>query len=666
MAIEYHRLNVMNFMPFYGHHSIEFTGQRPVTVVYGENMWGKTSLLNSLRWVWYGTALDRFKNPISIFNLVNWDAADEDNYSVQVELFFSVDDDEFHLTRKIQPKFVKSAPQRDADFEELLFLTQNSLSIKTAEIQPLLNSYMPWQVSDFFLFDGEQLDEYEQLLLDPASQSSLIQDSIEDILGLPALINAIKDLGANHKDAAKRQRGLAAKDQAAKSYVDMAERTESAIENTEADVARMIKQRNTITHEIQILDKELRATAGLETELQRLNDISTNIRQSHEELRRLDDDRKNMLSVGWKDLISPVISDTINNLREEQARHLKNFEKAGELRTRQDQFANLLSSKSCPVCNQKYPDSVIQSSEHHLNEIQAEIENLHFDHDRLSYLSDSINKLMRFKPASVNIALNKVEQDIRKVNVNLVGYETKRSDIQRKLEGHDETSIAENRMRYNQLMKRIGTIETDIKEGNNTLQRLKSEAAEYRTKISQSSGPQLDRLNREVSTYDSLLDIFTGAVERLRKQVKVDIERDASYIFLQLTTEPSYIKLQINDRYGLSIIREGGKEVPIRSAGAEQIVALSLISALNNNAVRRAPVFMDTPFGRLDPKHTANVLNYLSSMARQVVLFVHSGEIGGDSDISRISQHIDAEYSIERISVTRSSLHKSSILAGEK
>ena len=154
-------------------------------------------------------------------------------------------------------------------------------------------------------------------------------------------------------------------------------------------------------------------------------------------------------------------------------------------------------------------------------------------------------------------------------------------------------------------------------------------------------------------------------MDRLKRQLKVDIEADATRVFLQLTTDSSYQKLQINERYGVTIIREGNREVPIRSAGAEQIVALSLISALNMNAVRRAPVIMDTPFGRLDPTHRANVLKFLSDMTHQVVLLVHSGEIDRGGDIDRISNQIDAEYVIERLSGVRSSIQKSSYLVGE-
>lgn len=652
-------------MPFYGSHSLNFPGLKTVTVILGENMWGKTSILNAIRWVWYGIALDRFNVKIPKKKLVNWDSAEEGNFTAQVDLAFSVDDDEYRLTRKFQPKFENQIPEKDSEFEDILFMTKNERSVKVTEIQPLLNSLMPQSVSGFFLFDGERLNEFEQLLLDPDSQSSTIKESIEDILGLPALSNAIYDLGVNQKDAAKRQRGLAAKDQAAQSFVEMAERTEALIENTETDIEQLSEQKKEISIEVNQLEKEINETAGIAAEIQRLNEINSSIKQNEDDLKKMEEEKRSQLADGWKDLVGSVIAKKINDLRNEQDQYIKNVQKAGELSSQLRQTETLLNSKNCPICKRPFPDELILEAEQSQRGIQLELDELHFSQDRLNKLGAEINKLSNIRPTGVGLTINSIEENIRKASVNLVSLETKREDLRRKLEGHDQATISENRSKFNQLMKRLGKIEDDIKEREADLQRLKSEAADYRKKISQVSGPQLHRLNREVEIYDSLITIFSGGIERLRQLLKTDIERAATDVFLQMTTDKSYSRLQINDQYGLSIIREGNKEVPIRSAGAEQIVALSLLSALNRNAVRSAPVIMDTPFGRLDPQHRANVLSYLSMNVHQVILLVHSGEIDQTEDLGRISNYIDQEYLIERISGSRSNIFKSSSYIGE-
>ena len=82
--------------------------------------------------------------------------------------------------------------------------------------------------------------------------------------------------------------------------------------------------------------------------------------------------------------------------------------------------------------------------------------------------------------------------------------------------------------------------------------------------------------------------------------MRVQVELEASQIFKQLSTEETYSGLRIDGRYYLEIVDSNDRVIRRRSAGADQIVTMSLIGALVRCAVRQGPVVMDTPFGRLD------------------------------------------------------------------
>jgi DNA sulfur modification protein DndD len=97
-----------------------------------------------------------------------------------------------------------------------------------------------------------------------------------------------------------------------------------------------------------------------------------------------------------------------------------------------------------------------------------------------------------------------------------------------------------------------------------------------------------------------------------------------------------YRGLEINQNYGLSIVDSSDRYVSLRSAGAEQVVALSLIDGLNRTGRAAGPIVMDTPFGRLDLRHRDNILAYLPTVASQFVLLVHSGEIRPETDLTAI------------------------------
>ena len=122
-----------------------------------------------------------------------------------------------------------------------------------------------------------------------------------------------------------------------------------------------------------------------------------------------------------------------------------------------------------------------------------------------------------------------------------------------------------------------------------------------------------------------------------------------------MTTEKNFDHLEINNSYGLNLIIEGKKVA--RSAGAEQIVALSLIEALNYHGRRKGPMLMDTPAGRLDKSHRENVMNYLPTVVTQLAFFAHSGELT-DSDIYFDRSRIGKKYRIKRQSSFHSLLEE--------
>ena len=75
MKIE--KLIINNFMPYKGDQIIEFPlhETQNVMLLFGDNMRGKTSFLNAIRWCFYGIALGRHLREIPRINLVNSDAS---------------------------------------------------------------------------------------------------------------------------------------------------------------------------------------------------------------------------------------------------------------------------------------------------------------------------------------------------------------------------------------------------------------------------------------------------------------------------------------------------------------------------------------------------------------------------------------------------------------
>jgi DNA sulfur modification protein DndD len=153
--------------------------------------------------------------------------------------------------------------------------------------------------------------------------------------------------------------------------------------------------------------------------------------------------------------------------------------------------------------------------------------------------------------------------------------------------------------------------------------------------------------------------VFEAAVDRYKAELHGRVEASATDLLLQMTTEKQdYARLSINDHYGLTIIHNDGRAEDSRSADAEQVVALALLGALQANAPLRGPIVMDTPFGRLDPGHTANVVGALPTVAEQVILFVQEGEIDRDTVREILGSHLMKEYQLDRQTARRTSVSR--------
>lgn len=82
------RLEVQGFGPFADQQVLEFPDGPGVTVIYGENMRGKTSLLNAIRYAFFGTVVGRGSRVRRLHTISNRELAADRQYGFDVSLTF--------------------------------------------------------------------------------------------------------------------------------------------------------------------------------------------------------------------------------------------------------------------------------------------------------------------------------------------------------------------------------------------------------------------------------------------------------------------------------------------------------------------------------------------------------------------------------------------------
>ncbi len=77
------------------------------------------------------------------------------------------------------------------------------MSLSAADAADALAELMPPAIEGFFLFDGELLDQYEKLVDDEPISGSALREAIEQVLGIPLIASAAKDVRAIAEEAEK-------------------------------------------------------------------------------------------------------------------------------------------------------------------------------------------------------------------------------------------------------------------------------------------------------------------------------------------------------------------------------------------------------------------------------------------------------------------------------
>ena len=322
------------------------------------------------------------------------------------------------------------------------------------------------------------------------------------------------------------------------------------------------------------------------------------------------------------------------------------------------QVQSILSLSVCPTCQQEVSIDHKHIFEETLKSLQGQLNNISSNQSRLSEVTMRLNTLRKILNSSTVGILKDKNQQIRSIDVQLTKIENAIDKLSQELRGKDADEVVKKRKFHDELIRRETVSLGNIEALTSELGKIRKQIDDLAKSINANPNARNTRSTLLANIYKGIETSFRLSIDALRERLKSEVERKATDAFLELTTQKGYSGLKINSNYGLTILDEQGKAVPLRSAGAEQIVALSLIDGLSRTGRAAGPVVMDTPFGRLDPKHRANILNYLPKHASQLILLVHEGEINRTSDLREIAHRIGAEYEIKEKSLRYSRIEK--------
>ena len=177
-------IEIINFRRFYGSQTIEFSvdDEKSWTFVHAENGTGKSNFLSAINWVLYGELTKGSENPDNIINTTH---ALEKKQLAYAEVKLEILTDENKSLRLIR-KITKKTPD---PILKAYWINDigDSKKIPESLYESLINSFLPKELSQYFLFHGEGVKNL-------TNNKKNIDQAVRDIQGITDANQILEDI----------------------------------------------------------------------------------------------------------------------------------------------------------------------------------------------------------------------------------------------------------------------------------------------------------------------------------------------------------------------------------------------------------------------------------------------------------------------------------------
>lgn len=652
--IIFDQLKLNNWISFYGNQlPIVFAKdeKKNVTFILADNEVGKTSILRGIQWCMFGRTHDPkdSKKYKKHFQRLNFQAADEKNYNYFVELKLLHNNKNYVITRAAS--IDSSLEPEERNFKEELTCIVEGKIFKDKKAQLKVNEIFDFNSSRFYLFDGEMLNEYEELLVSEniSDLSKKIKFAIEDLLQITQLRHARKSLQRLTMNANDAFQSDESNNSTAREIAKKIHNLNIDIDAYETQITELETKRAEYQIDLEEAQEIFTQNSSERVDGERLADIKSNdLPNCITDISNLEEQLTQHAKTSYIGIIDKVAIKTIEKLNSKREALNKKLQKIGNNKL----YGDLIDNTDISEESKKVIHSYITKTSNQNEEV---IEN------EIYKINTKIKSIKLLNPRSANLPLMlKIYNELASARELKISLENEEKNLLDKI-GKDKSEVIANAkssmQKNNSLIARASLALNPDEEGTVANKKLKLEEDVRMLELSMPKDVGDKSLSSvTLSITQEYKDFFEGIVNKKVSKAKNEIEINANAIYEQLREykeidneddENSSLKLVINDNYGIGI-KSGARELTA-SAGGSQIVALSLIFSLRNILESKAPILMDTPMARLDTKYRKGLLEVAPNQGTQFILLVHDGEIDPESALhSLIRPRIGKNYKLKK------------------
>jgi len=634
------RLVLRNFGLFRGEQSLDFSlrgggEHRPIVLVGGHNGAGKTTLLEAVRICLHGRlALGPRVTDVAYQSYLRermHRAADLHSAatysSVGLEFEYS------HLGKQSR-YFVQRGwePRGGAGVKEGIRVLRNDEPLDDVDSElwsDFVRSLVPPGVAQLFFFDGEKIKR----LAEEETEALALGESIKALLGLDLVERLQADLDVFSAKQAKRT----ARAKTARRLRELDKELRGLHgehQKIEEDTTRVGEEHATL--EAQILKVEERLAQGGEGLASRREDLRQEEANLSAELSATEKSARELLDGAAPFLLCQRTGGRlVRQLELERVRH--DWEIG---RTRAEEAIKTVRARLTAVANRRdhlddhsseWVDQTIREVESELAKAPEQIRGVVILHG-MSEL-DRQNCVQAIQVAAPALArrcslhakkLVALEGELRecRTRINRVPDTAELAPIVAEMSTLQEKQ-AKAELELTLLTERRVVIQREI--GVRERERSRLQEAEIAS----------ERATVRLVLAAQAREAAAEYLRRLTIAKTTELERQALESFQRLSRKDNFIqRLHINpENFAVSLYDSRGEPIPKSSlsAGEKQIYAISLLWGMARVSGRPLPMIIDTPLGRLDSHHRANLVkHYFPAAAHQVIVLSTDTEVDRD------------------------------------
>jgi DNA sulfur modification protein DndD len=658
-------ITLHNFKSFLGTHTIDglttgLSRSKRIILFGGLNGAGKTSFLESILLCLYGKRNRNLfpskgakrEDYLHYIASVTNDEAKRD--TVQTQMSIEIQLGNVEMGNILQDIIIKRSWSLNTDnyvrSEEFTIKKTDGTNFELTaqeEHESLIEELLPYDVSQFFFFDGERIQDFVK------DEDEAFADALEKVLGISVYRTLIEDLAVTKSrilTGYKANQGI--KKRITEIDTALVECEEKTLEAQEA-IDDLQKNIQSFQKRLENLDRETKRITRIDADtVEDFHDQRSELRSEKKNIEetvgsaitndlpvimmaRLVNAAFSQLSQEEKILeyrtLQKVHQPKINNVVERI--FFSDLEAVPPLLSRQKQFyAEALREALSDTFIERKPDLDVAKILHDIT--KSDIERLRFR------TQQSFEILSRFKKQTIR--LNEINTEL--TNLEKKERLTRDSQVEKLIEEKvnlkTEIEIKEREIRdiwLVLLQKKRDEIQALRKERSN-----KEESAKA-TDFMQRQIEYCDKIRITLEAF--LHDFRASRVERLEEFTLKTLKKLA-----RKKDQFSSIKIDAEKQFAITLYGANGDAIDKTklSAGEKELLAISLIYALSQITDRSLPIVIDTPLARLDSQHRAQIAkHYFANAGEQVILLSTDEEVVRDT-YEVLKPHIAQTYMINK------------------